>query len=42
MAEEWQTSRQQIVVTCEDVLESQLDIAGIESGSLDEGKVVLA
>lgn len=28
--------------TCENVLEGQLDVAGIEGRGLDEGKVVLA
>jgi len=29
-------------LTCKDVLESKLDVARIESGGLDEGKVVIA
>ena len=28
--------------TCENVLESKLDVAGIQGGRLNEGKVVLA
>lgn len=28
--------------TCEDVLEGQLHVAGVESGGLDEREVVLA
>lgn len=28
--------------TCQDVLERELDVAGVEGGSLDEGKVVFA
>lgn len=27
--------------TCEDVLEGKLDVAGVQSGSFDEGEVVL-
>lgn len=27
--------------TCEDVLESELDVAGVQSGGFDEGEVVL-
>jgi hypothetical protein len=30
------------VHTCEDVLEGKLDVAGVQSGSLDEGEVVVA
>jgi len=34
--------RHTVVPTCEDVLEGQLDVAGIEGRSLDEREVVVA
>jgi hypothetical protein len=30
------------ICTCEDVLESKLDVAGVQSGGFDEGEVVIA
>jgi hypothetical protein len=35
-------ARKHRIRTCEDVLEGKLDVAGVQSRSFNEGKVVLA